>query len=168
MGIERVRYRRSVYPGDTVIIEAHVQRLRSRMGVLKGVARVNDQVVAEGTMTFALGEPAPGPGGYASTARASAGDGAVVPRRPCVLDRLPDLVDLRVEVVGRREMNAPPSSARSATRTRGSVVRDDGARSPTARPEAVDYLRFVAHDDRAEGDVPDPVPPRSVACRRVW
>ena len=55
MGIERVRYRRSVYPGDTVIIEARVQRLRSRMGVLKGVARVGDQVVAEGTMTFALG-----------------------------------------------------------------------------------------------------------------
>ena len=25
MGIERVRYRRSVYPGDTVVIEAHVQ-----------------------------------------------------------------------------------------------------------------------------------------------
>jgi 3-hydroxyacyl-[acyl-carrier-protein] dehydratase len=55
MGIERVRYRRSVYPGDTVIIEARVQRLRSRMGVLKGVARVGDHVVAEGTMTFALG-----------------------------------------------------------------------------------------------------------------
>ena len=55
MGIERVRYRRPVHPGDTVIIEAHVQRLRSRMGVLKGVARVGDHVVAEGTMTFALG-----------------------------------------------------------------------------------------------------------------
>ena len=53
--IERVRYRRPVHPGDTVIIEARVQRLRSRMGVLKGVARVGDHVVAEGTMTFALG-----------------------------------------------------------------------------------------------------------------
>src|SRR6187397_3325247 len=54
MGIERVRYRRPVHPGDTVIIEAHVQRLRSRMGVLHGVARVGDKVAAEGTMTFAL------------------------------------------------------------------------------------------------------------------
>ena len=35
--------------------EARVQRLRSRMGVLNGVARVGDHVVAEGTMTFALG-----------------------------------------------------------------------------------------------------------------
>jgi 3-hydroxymyristoyl/3-hydroxydecanoyl-(acyl carrier protein) dehydratase len=38
-----------------VVIEARVGRLRSRMGVLKGVARVGDKVVAEGTMTFALG-----------------------------------------------------------------------------------------------------------------
>ena len=55
MGIERVRYRRPVHPGDTVVIEARVGRLRSRMGVLKGVARVGDHIVAEGTMTFALG-----------------------------------------------------------------------------------------------------------------
>ena len=55
MGIERVRYRRPVYPGDTVEIEAHVKRLRSRMGQLQGFARVNGQMVVEGTMTFALG-----------------------------------------------------------------------------------------------------------------
>jgi 3-hydroxyacyl-[acyl-carrier-protein] dehydratase len=55
MGIERVRYRRPVHPGDQVVIEAVVRRLRSRMGVLRGVARVEGQVVVEGTMTFALG-----------------------------------------------------------------------------------------------------------------
>jgi 3-hydroxyacyl-[acyl-carrier-protein] dehydratase len=55
MGIERVRYRKPVRPGDVVVIEAVVKRLRSRMGVLQGVARVNGTVVAEGTMTFALG-----------------------------------------------------------------------------------------------------------------
>ena len=54
-GIERVRYRRAVHPGDVVTIEVVVKRLRSRMGVLAGVAKVNDQVVIEGTMTFALG-----------------------------------------------------------------------------------------------------------------
>jgi 3-hydroxyacyl-[acyl-carrier-protein] dehydratase len=54
-GIERVRYRRPVHPGDVVIIEAHVVRLRSRMGMLKGVARVNGVSVLDGTMTFALG-----------------------------------------------------------------------------------------------------------------
>ena len=57
-GIERVRYRRPVHPGDVVIIEANVLRLRSRMGLLKGVARVDGKVVVEGTMTFALGPPA--------------------------------------------------------------------------------------------------------------
>ena len=55
MGIERVRYRRLVYPGDVVVIEAVVRRLRSRMGVLHGVARVDGQTAVEGTMTFALG-----------------------------------------------------------------------------------------------------------------
>jgi 3-hydroxyacyl-[acyl-carrier-protein] dehydratase len=56
MGIEKVRYRRAVHPGDVVEIEASVVRLRSRMGVLHGVARVEGQVAAEGTMTFALGQ----------------------------------------------------------------------------------------------------------------
>jgi 3-hydroxyacyl-[acyl-carrier-protein] dehydratase len=54
-GIERVRYRRPVHAGDVVEIEAVVRRLRSRMGVLHGVARVSGKVVVEGTMTFALG-----------------------------------------------------------------------------------------------------------------
>jgi 3-hydroxyacyl-[acyl-carrier-protein] dehydratase len=58
MGIERVRYRRPVRPGDVVEIEAVVIRLRSRMGLLKGVARVDGQPVVDGTMTFAL-VPAP-------------------------------------------------------------------------------------------------------------
>src|SRR5262245_38468874 len=31
-GIERVRYRKPVHPGDVVVIEANVVRLRSRMG----------------------------------------------------------------------------------------------------------------------------------------
>jgi 3-hydroxyacyl-[acyl-carrier-protein] dehydratase len=55
MGIERVRYRRPVYPGDQVVIEALVRRLRSRMGMLRGIARVDGKVAVEGTMTFALG-----------------------------------------------------------------------------------------------------------------
>jgi len=56
MGIERVRYRRPVHPGDVVVIEATVKRLRSRMGQLRGIARVEGKVVVDGTMTFALGQ----------------------------------------------------------------------------------------------------------------
>ena len=59
-GIKRVRYRRPVHPGDVVVVEVNVVRLRSRMGLLQGVARVDGKAVIEGTMTFALG---PGPEG---------------------------------------------------------------------------------------------------------
>ena len=54
-GIKRVRYRHPVRPGDVVVIEVNVVRLRSRMGLLQGVARVEGTAVIEGTMTFALG-----------------------------------------------------------------------------------------------------------------
>jgi 3-hydroxyacyl-[acyl-carrier-protein] dehydratase len=57
MGIDRVRYKRPVRPGDVVEIEATVVRLRSKMGILRGTARVGGKVVLVGTMTFALGQP---------------------------------------------------------------------------------------------------------------
>ncbi|OFV88197.1 MAG: 3-hydroxyacyl-[acyl-carrier-protein] dehydratase FabZ [Acidobacteria bacterium RBG_16_70_10] len=56
MGIDRVRYRRPVTAGDQLVLEGTVVRLRSRIGSLKGTARVNGKVVCEGLMTFALGE----------------------------------------------------------------------------------------------------------------
>jgi 3-hydroxyacyl-[acyl-carrier-protein] dehydratase len=55
MGIKRVRFRRPVHPGDVIEIKVMVVRLRSRVGLLKGVARVDGKVVVDGTMTFALG-----------------------------------------------------------------------------------------------------------------
>jgi len=56
MGIDRVRYRRPVRAGDAVYLEAIVVRLRSRMGSLRGIARVDGKIVCEGLMTFALQE----------------------------------------------------------------------------------------------------------------
>ena len=56
MGIDRVRYRRPVRAGDAVYLEAIVVRLRSKMGSLRGAARVDGKIVCEGQMTFALGE----------------------------------------------------------------------------------------------------------------
>ena len=58
--IDRVRYKRPVRAGDVVVIEAKVRNLRRRMGVLRGVARVNGKVAVVGTMTFALGDAKPG------------------------------------------------------------------------------------------------------------
>jgi len=56
-GIKRVRYRRAAHPGDVVVLEAEVVRMRRRMGIFRGVARVDDGIVAEGTLTFALAAP---------------------------------------------------------------------------------------------------------------
>lgn len=57
-GMESVRYKRPVRAGDVVVVEASVRRLRSRMGLLKGVAKVDGKVCIVGTMTFALGDAA--------------------------------------------------------------------------------------------------------------
>jgi 3-hydroxyacyl-[acyl-carrier-protein] dehydratase len=56
MGIDHARYRRPVQAGDQVEIVATVRRLRSTMGRLHGIARVNGEVCAEGTMAFSLGK----------------------------------------------------------------------------------------------------------------
>jgi len=56
MGIDRVRYRRPVTSGDSVYLEGSVLRLKSKIGTLRGVARVDGRVVCEGQMTFALGD----------------------------------------------------------------------------------------------------------------
>lgn len=56
MGIDRVRYRSPVRAGDSVLLEGLVVRLRSKMGSLRGVARVDGRIVCEGQMTFALAE----------------------------------------------------------------------------------------------------------------
>jgi 3-hydroxyacyl-[acyl-carrier-protein] dehydratase len=56
MGIHRVRYRRPVRAGDQVELEALVVRLRSKIGSLKGIARVDGETVCEGQMTFALAD----------------------------------------------------------------------------------------------------------------
>jgi len=53
-GIRRLRYRHAVHPGDVVVLEAEVVRMRGRMGIFRGVARVGDRIVVEGTLTFAL------------------------------------------------------------------------------------------------------------------
>jgi hypothetical protein len=53
-----VRDRRAVHPGDVVGYEAVAVRLRRRMGVLKGIARVDGKVVVAGTMAFALASAA--------------------------------------------------------------------------------------------------------------
>ena len=58
MGIERVRYRRPVVAGDRLLLRGEVLRMRGRMGHFAGTALVDEKVVCEGKMTFALAERA--------------------------------------------------------------------------------------------------------------
>lgn len=55
-GIERVRFRRPVIPGDRLIMEMEVQWVRGRVGRLSGKATVNDALVAEGEFIFAISD----------------------------------------------------------------------------------------------------------------
>src|SRR5205814_1306835 len=56
-GIEKVRFRRPVVPGDTLTTETTTVWVRGLLGKVRLVGRVDGGVVAECLMTFALKEP---------------------------------------------------------------------------------------------------------------
>lgn len=61
-GIDKVRFRRPVFPGDALISEVEVIRHRGAFGWVRGVARVDGHIVVEGELSYSLipGEtPAP-------------------------------------------------------------------------------------------------------------
>lgn len=56
-GIDEARFRRQVLPGDTVEFRCEMQRLSARGGRGQGVARVNGDEVASGTLLFVVTDP---------------------------------------------------------------------------------------------------------------
>lgn len=52
--IDNAKFRRPVKPGDQLVTEAEAIRIRSRMGKVKAVSRVNGELVAEATYGFVL------------------------------------------------------------------------------------------------------------------
>jgi 3-hydroxyacyl-[acyl-carrier-protein] dehydratase len=62
-GIDNMRFRRPVVPGDTVITEVVILKNNGRFGKVKAIANVAGQTVAEGEFIFALvertGSPVP-------------------------------------------------------------------------------------------------------------
>ena len=62
-GIDGVRFRRVVVPGDTLELSVELTRLRGRVGKGRGEARVGGQLAAEGEFTFAIGDMNPATGG---------------------------------------------------------------------------------------------------------
>jgi 3-hydroxyacyl-[acyl-carrier-protein] dehydratase len=55
-GIDSARFRRTVIPGDQLIVEAEVIRLKGNVGKTKAVAKVDNQIAAEAELMFILGE----------------------------------------------------------------------------------------------------------------
>ncbi len=54
-GIDGMRFRRQVIPGDQLRLEVEITRMRGTLGKGTGRALVGDQVAAEGNIMFALG-----------------------------------------------------------------------------------------------------------------
>jgi len=55
--IDHAKFRRPVVPGDTLKVEVTLERGRGSMGKVACIARVDDQIVAEATIMFALVKP---------------------------------------------------------------------------------------------------------------
>ena len=53
-GIDGVRFRRQVKPGDTLRLETQITRMRSGIGKGTGSATVDGEIAASGEITFAL------------------------------------------------------------------------------------------------------------------
>jgi 3-hydroxyacyl-[acyl-carrier-protein] dehydratase len=53
-GIDQFRFKEQVKPGDTLTLEVEMTRVRGSVGKGRGTAKVNDKVVAEGELMFAL------------------------------------------------------------------------------------------------------------------
>ena len=53
-GIDDVRFRKPVVPGDQLVIESKMLRYKGLIGKVESVAKVDGEVVAQATFTYAL------------------------------------------------------------------------------------------------------------------
>jgi 3-hydroxymyristoyl/3-hydroxydecanoyl-(acyl carrier protein) dehydratase len=54
MGLDQVKFRKPVVPGDQLIMELEVLKQRAKIMKLSGVAKVDDQVVAQAQIMATL------------------------------------------------------------------------------------------------------------------
>ncbi|MBA4602984.1 3-hydroxyacyl-ACP dehydratase FabZ [Thermoactinomyces mirandus] len=55
-GLEKVRFRNQVKPGDVLTLEVEMTRLRGKVGKGRGIARVGENVAVEAELMFAIDE----------------------------------------------------------------------------------------------------------------
>ncbi|MCD5191539.1 3-hydroxyacyl-ACP dehydratase FabZ [Enterococcus casseliflavus] len=54
-GLDKAKFRRKVTPGDTLILEVEIIKVKSAAGIGKGIAYVDGKKVAEAELTFMIG-----------------------------------------------------------------------------------------------------------------
>ena len=54
MAAEDVKWRKPVFPGDVLIIEIELLKVRAKIGKARGVCKVGDEIVSEAEITFML------------------------------------------------------------------------------------------------------------------
>ncbi len=56
MGMDKVRFRKMVVPGDQIIFEAKIIKFRTKVAKMSGTATVDDQLVAEAELMASFGD----------------------------------------------------------------------------------------------------------------
>ena len=56
MGMDKVRFRKPVVPGDQITLEAKILKFRSKAAKMSGIATVDNQMVAEAELMASFGE----------------------------------------------------------------------------------------------------------------
>ncbi len=54
-GIDKARFRQKVVPGDVLMLETSIIKVKGPIGIGKAVATIDGKVVAEAELTFAIG-----------------------------------------------------------------------------------------------------------------
>jgi len=57
MAAENVKWRKPVFPGETLVVEVELTRSRGKIGKAKGICKVGDEIVSEAEVTFVLQAP---------------------------------------------------------------------------------------------------------------
>ena len=54
-GIDKARFRQKVVPGDVLMLETEIIKVKGPVGIGRATARVNDKVAAQAELTFSIG-----------------------------------------------------------------------------------------------------------------
>ena len=56
VGIDKARFKQKVYPGDVLMLETKIVKVKGPIGVGEATATVNGKVVCKAELTFAIGD----------------------------------------------------------------------------------------------------------------